>query len=383
MSFRFAPPPHAPALDALRAEVRDFLHQEMPGLSIAERAKSWHGFSPEFSRKVAARGWIGMTWPRDYGGGGRSMLERYVVIEEMLAAGAPVGAHWSGDRQSGPMLIRYATEAQRQDILPRVAAGECFFCIGMSEPNAGSDLAGITTRARRAADGWVVNGAKIWTTNAHRRHYMILLARTAPAGESRHAGMSQFLVDLTKPGITIRPIRNMAGEHHFNEVVFTDCHLAADALLGTEGEGWKQVTGELGYERSGPERFLTSYLLLQELVRRLGEDPSERARIALGRAVAHLSTLRRMSFSLAGALQAGENVTSDASLVKDLGGVFEQWIPEMARGIVEEEAVIGDEMEDSYSQALFQVMLHAPSFSIYGGTREILRGIIARNLGLR
>ncbi|MBG6120069.1 MULTISPECIES: acyl-CoA dehydrogenase family protein [unclassified Sphingobium] len=387
MSYRFALQDRSPALDALRLEVREFLAREMPAISVAEQARSWHSFDRDFSRKIGAQGWIGMTWPKEYGGHNRSLLERYTVIEELLAAGAPIGAHWTGDRQSGPMLMRYGTEEQKRTLIPRMVAGEIFFCIGMSEPNAGSDLAGIKTRAERVENGWKVNGQKIWTTYAHKRDYMIMLARTSEE-ESRHAGMSQFLVDLKGPGITVRPIMNMAGEENFNEVFFEDAILPADALLGEQGDGWHQVTSELGYERSGPERFLTAYILLRELVRVLGDNPSDRAKIVIGRLAATLSTLRAMSFSLAAMLASGDDVTAEASVVKDMGSVFEQSIPYLARDLIEVEAVRGEtgdnaDLMSRYIDALSVVMLHSPSFSIYGGTREILRGITARTLGLR
>lgn len=389
MSFRFDIPPRSAKLAGLRQEVRDFLSEAMRDIPAHEAARSWHSFDPTFSRKVAEKGWIGMTWPTRYGGHGRSLLERYVVIEEFLAAGAPIGAHWTGDRQSGPLLLRYGTEEQRMALLPQTAAGEIFFCIGMSEPDAGSDLANIKTRARKVDGGWCVNGSKIWTSNAHRRNYMILLCRTGTS-DDRHGGMSQFLVDLANPGITIRGIRNMANEHHFNEVVFTDCFIPDAALVGVAGEGWKQVTAELGFERSGPERFLTSYILLRELVRQLGPQAPERARIAVGRLLAHLVTLRSMSFALAAALETGRDIGSEASVVKSMGSEFEQSIPDVARDLLDIQALIPENAGDvfdadqqTYATVLHHVMLHAPSFSIYGGTREILRGIIARTLGLR
>ncbi|WP_374250613.1 acyl-CoA dehydrogenase family protein [Xanthobacter sp.] len=394
MSFRFDIPPNAQHLTDLRQEVRGFLAEAMRDIPAEEAARSWHSFDPAFSRKVAEKGWIGMTWPKQYGGHGRTVIERYVVIEEFLAAGAPIGAHWTGDRQSGPLLLRYGTEEQKMALLPATASGELFFCIGMSEPDAGSDLANIKTRARKVSDGWCVNGAKIWTSNAHRRNYMILLCRTG-SSEERHGGMSQFLVDLKSPGISIRGIRNMANEHHFNEVVFTDCFIPDSALVGVAGEGWKQVNAELGFERSGPERFLTSYILLRELVRQLGPDAPERARIAVGRLLAHLVTLRSMSFSLAAALEAGRDIASEASVVKSMGSEFEQSIPEIARDLVDLQALVPDDemgrispaaandTAQTYASVLHHVMLHAPSFSIYGGTREILRGIIAKTLGLR
>jgi len=376
MTFDFRLPPRSPELQQLRTEVRAFLRDNIADLSVSERAHTWHGFNAEFSRKVGARGWLGMTWPKRYGGQERSMLERYVVLEEMVSAGAPTGAHWTGDRQSGPLLLRYGTEQQREAILPRLVRGEIFFCIGMSEPDAGSDLANIRTRAVKTEGGWIVNGTKIWTSGAHQKHYMILLCRTRPAGDDRHAGMSQLLVDLSWPGIQIRPIPNLAGDHHFNEVVFTDCFMPDDALIGTEGNGWKQVMSELQFERSGPERFLSASVLLQELVRIARKSPSERATLALGRLGAHLATLRRMSFAVASALQEGQDVGVAASFVKDLGSVFEQSIPEIVRDLYDVDALDDEDMRDAFRY----VMLTSPSFSIYGGTREILRSIIGKSL---
>src|SRR5262249_4417433 len=171
-AFRFEPCTLPPDAAALRREVRGFLRDALRDVSPAIRARSWMGFSPEFSRRLGERGWIGMTWPRQHGGHERSALERWGVLEELLAAGAPGAAHWIADRQSGPLLLRYGTLTQ-QALLPRIARGECFFCIGMSEPDAGSDLASVRTRAVRTADGWRISGTKLWTTNAHRSHYMI------------------------------------------------------------------------------------------------------------------------------------------------------------------------------------------------------------------
>jgi alkylation response protein AidB-like acyl-CoA dehydrogenase len=380
--FAFPSSPPSPECEAFRAEVRAFLEEEMADRPPIDRAQSWNGVDPAFSRKLGRRGWLGLTWPKRYGGHERSALERYVLLEELLAAGAPVGAHWIAERQSGPNLLRYGSEQQKLAILPRIAAGECFFCIGMSEADTGSDLASVRTRAAHTDQGWRVNGAKLWTTNAHLCHYMILLCRTGPVDlERRHVGLSQFLVDLSLPGVTIRPIQNLAGEHHFNEVVFEDALLFNEAILGQEGEGWKQVTGELAYERSGPERFLSSFTLLVELVRALSPFPDERAKIAIGRLGAQLITLRRMSRSVAGMLQAGADPALEAAMVKDLGALVEQEIPEVARDLLTDGPHTDASRE--VAEVLAYTTLHAPSFSLRGGTREILRGIIARGLGLR
>ena len=384
-AFTFPPPPPSPQAEALRAEVRDFLKTELAHRKPVERAESWTGLDPAFSRAMGEKGWIGMTWPKEHGGHERPALERYVVLEEMLAAGAPVGLHWIADRQSGPLILRVGTEEQKK-ILPGIAAGETYVCIGMSEPNVGSDLASVQTRAAKAQDGYLVNGAKVWTSFAHMSRYMILFCRTGPAKPrqegDRHEGVSQFLVDLTNtPGVTVRPILALTGEHHFNEVVFQDAFLPEGALLGKEGDGWHQVTSELAFERSGPERFLSSFWLLVELIRALGPEPSDAAAAAIGRLTGHVMTLRRLSRSVAGMLQAGENPAQQAAMVKDLGAVLEQEIPEIARTLVEAEP--DRHSTQAFAATLAHTMMHAPSFSLRGGAREILRGIIARGLGLR
>jgi alkylation response protein AidB-like acyl-CoA dehydrogenase len=383
-AFGFPPPPPSPEAEALRGEVRAFLKTALADRKPLEKAESWTGTDAAFSREMGQRGWIGMTWPKQHGGHERSALERYVVLEEMLAGGAPVALHWIADRQSGPLILRVGTDEQKK-VLPRIAAGEAFFCIGMSEPDVGSDLASVRTRAAKVQGGYLVNGTKVWTSFAHLSHYMILFCRTGQARDAvadRHGGVSQFLVDLhNTQGITIRPILALTGEHHFNEVVFQDAFLPDTALLGREGDGWNQVTSELAFERSGPERFLSSFTLFVELVRALGPDPSDAAAIAIGRLTAHIMTLRRLSRSVAGMLQAGANPALQAALVKDLGALVEQEIPEIARQLVDAEP--DARSTEDFAAVLAHTMMHAPSFSLRGGAREILRGIIARGLGLR
>src|SRR5499426_872102 len=370
-----------PEAEELRGEVREFLRQTVGEGAPHKRERTWGGHDREFSLKVGARGWIGMLWPKRYGGHERSALERYVVLEEMLAAGAPVSAHWVADRQSGPLLLRFGTEEQRQRFLPRIACGELAFAIGMSEPDSGSDLASIRTRAEKAPGGYRVNGTKVWTSNVHASDYMIALFRTRVVPDKKHEGLSQFLVDTKTPGITIRPIIDLSGAHHFNEVVFQDAFVPEDMRVGEEGAGWKQVTNELAFERSGPERYLSSMALIVELIREVGQDPSERAAIAVGRLVAHMATLRQMSLSVAAMLQAGENPNLEAAVVKDVGTVFEQDVPEVAHALLGTEATLTG--GDDFRRVLAYLVQQAPSFSLRGGTREILRGIIARGLGLR
>jgi alkylation response protein AidB-like acyl-CoA dehydrogenase len=383
-SFRFDPIELPSEARQLRQEVREFLRQEAEaGTFVPGDGKG--SFSREFSRKVGARGWIGMTWPKKYGGHERSQLERYVVTEEMLAARAPTRAHSTADRQSGPVILRYGQEEIRQKILPRIAAGELCFCIGLSEPNSGSDVFAASTRATKTDGGWLVNGRKIWTSGAHHADYMIALLRTSPKTKENHRhGLTQFLVDMKTRGITTRPIINLTGGHDFNEVVFDDAFLPDSHLIGEVDMAWKQATDELAYERSGPDRWIETFPALVELVRRAGEEPSERLAEGIGREVAHLATLRRMSLSVAGMLQAGKTPSVEAAVVKDLGTNFEQALPDKVRLLA---PPAGDSEPDSndnrFEEALRYATLIAPKLTIQGGTREVLRGIIARGLGLR
>lgn len=368
--------------DALRHHVREFIadnkdHLPQPNSDFVT------GHDAEFSRKLGAKGWIGMTWPAQYGGSEKSNFARLVVTEELLAAGAPVSAHWIADRQSGPLLLRFGTEQQRQQYLPGIASGESYFSIGMSEPDTGSDLASVRTTATAEGDAYRINGTKIWTTDAHRNHYMICLVRTEPATENRHAGLSQIIVDLKNDGAQVRPIANMAGGEDFNEVVFDNVLVPKDRVVGEPGNGWAQVTSELAYERSGPERFLSAYRVFVELVRICGGEPTPEQSAAIGRIASHFMTLRRMSISVAGMLEQGKDVVVEAALVKELGNNFEKLLPEIARTVAPDLSLENPDAQRLFRQTFEETMLLSPSFTLRGGTREILRGVIARGLGLR
>lgn len=379
--FRFDSVQFPPEVERLRMEVREFLAEEKKAGGFEPVNNCWSCFDPEFSRKCGERGYIGMTWPKQYGGHERSELERYAVVEEMLAGGAPVGAHWIADRQSGPQILNHGTDQMREAILPEIAAGRCYFGIGMSEPDTGSDLASVKTRAERDGDGWRINGSKIWTSNAHRAHYLIALVRTQAPSENRHAGLTQFLIDMSRPGVEVRPIYNLYGGHDFNQVFFEDYHVPDDARVGAEGQGWKMVTGELALERGGPDRYLSDFPLLLQTLRELRRDSDARSEIAIGRLVSHLATLRRMSTSIAGMMERRESPELEAALVKDMGTTFEREVPEVVRLLATTEP--DADSPDTYQRALAQTILAAPSFTLRGGTREILRGIIARGLRLR
>jgi Acyl-CoA dehydrogenase, middle domain/Acyl-CoA dehydrogenase, N-terminal domain len=365
-------------LGALRADVRALVAAHEGSWDPVRRANSWMVNDPAFSRALGAAGYLGMIWPKAYGGHERHPLERYIVLEELLAAGAPVGSHWIADRQTGPLLLRYGTEAQREKYLQGMARGKVFACIGLSEPGAGSDLASVRTSARRTDKGWVVNGQKVWTSGAHSAHAMLALLRTTE-GSERQVGLSQLMIDLDTPGITIRPIIDLTGDHHFNEVFFDDVLVPLDALVGQEGNGWAQATAELALERSGPERYLSSHALLVELIEQLGPNPNEPIRSVIGNATADLWVLRQMSMSVAAKLAGGEDPNVEAAVIKDLGNSYEQELPRAIQAALDLD-LLGN---TALARILLVLLQSAPSFSLRGGTREILRGIIARGLGLR
>ena len=375
-----------PELVSLRTSVREFLNADRAAHGWEPAVDSWLcGADPDFSARLGDAGFLGLTIPKRYGGHELGHLHRYVVTEELLLAGAPVAAHWFADRQVAPGLLTYGTEEQRERILPRIAAGRFYSAIGMSEPQAGSDLAATATRAARTDGGWTLNGRKVWTSGAHLAHQVVVLARTSPLDpDHRHAGFSQFLMPTDADGVTIEPIVTMDGEHHFNETAFTDVFVSDADVLGEIGDGWHQVTAELSFERSGPERILSTAPLLLGLLQALSRQAADqgvddRTAAEVGDLVARLISLRQLSVSVAHALSAGESAANQAALVKDLGTRFEQESVDLAADLMDYVVPA-----DNRLRALLAASrLHSPMFTLRGGTNEVLRGVIARGMGLR
>lgn len=365
---------------AFRVEVRTFLQQHLKTGTFRTKCDSWlSGSDPAFSKLIATQGWIGMTWPKPYGGAERSTIERYILTEEFLAAGAPVAAHWFADRQTGPLLLRFGTEEQRQFFLPKIIQGDCFFAIGLSEPNSGSDLASVRTKAEKVDGGWLVNGAKTWTSNAHDAHYMVTLVRTAPYDEQhKHKGLSQLIIDLHAPGVTITPIPYLTGERHFNDVFFDNVFVPDNMVVGTLGNGWSQGLAELAFERSGPERILSTFPLLNELITELKKANDIVGLATASKLLAEMWSLRNLSLGVAQVLEEGGEVAIPAALVKSIGTKFEQKIPEIARLLVR--AYPSLQAERAFDRYMAQAILHAPGFTIRGGTSEVLYGIVAKGV---
>lgn len=358
--------------------VRATLARDLEERTFVPACDAWMtGHSPEYSRLLGERGWIGMTWPVEHGGRAATAVERYVVTEELLAVGAPVAAHWAGDRQVGPSLLRFGSREQQRGHLRAITEGRSYWAIGLSEPDAGSDLAAVRTKAVERGDGgFEIVGSKVWTSHAHRSHHSIVLCRTAPQEpDSRHHGLTQFIVDLPSDGITVRPIATVNGHDDFCEVFFDHVAIGRDRLVGRIGNGWAQVTAELAFERSGPERFMSVFPLFAALVRQMPEGDSA-ARLAVGALLSSLASLRMLSAGIARKLDNGEAPELEAALVKDLGTQFENATIEAAR-LCLRGAAPGDEL----GRLLAESVLESPSFTLRGGTTEILRSIVAKGLG--
>lgn len=377
---RLVPPAAVDAAStaALRAEVREFLAEQLAAGAYTPAVDAWlTGWDEDFTRALAAQGYLGMTVPVEYGGHGRSFIERFAVTEELLAAGAPVAAHWIADRQIVPSLLKYGTEAQKKKFLARITRGECYFGIGMSEPDSGSDLASVRTKAVQVDGGWALSGTKVWTSGAHRAHSFIALARTAPVDpQNRHAGLSQFIVDLRGPGVDIRPVVSMNGAHHFNEVILDGAFVPDDMVFGEIGQGWRQVTSELAFERSGPERFLSTFVLLSACSERMAARQVSRD-ADVGRLTARIAALHQMSTAVAGALERREPADVPAAVVKVLGTTTEGDIADFA------DTITDGTTDPAFAQLVSNAVDQRPGFTLRGGTNEVLRGVIARGLGLR
>jgi alkylation response protein AidB-like acyl-CoA dehydrogenase len=372
----------------LRADVRQFLAEELPKSSFLPALGMNAAKDPAFSAKVGARGWLGMALPSAYGGHQRSAVDRFIVTEELLRWGAPVGHHWVADRQSGPVIAKFGTEAQKQRFLPGISRGELSFCIGMSEPNSGSDLASLTTRATRDGDGWVLNGRKIWTTGADRHDWIIVLCRTTPIDQvgDKRQGLSQLIVDLRSPGVTATPIPFIDGSADFCDVTFDDVFVPDELVLGSIGAGWTQNTSELAYERGGPDRWLSTYLLVEELLRCHQPKPSASASAQvsddladlLGEAVANYWVLHQLSLSVARSIDAGGAPAVESALVKEMGTRFEQDVVTAVAAFVDQPPSSAD--PSVFGRLLMAATLTSPSFTIRGGTNEILRSVAAKGL---
>lgn len=354
--------------EILRAEAQAVAREAVQCFGRAN--DSWiNGWSTEFAEELGKRGWIGLTWPEEFGGGGRPAIDRLIIGEELIKAGAPIGSMWFADRQMGPTLIAYGRPDQQAEYLPNILAGRSSWCIGMSEPNAGSDLASLKTQAVRDGDEWVINGQKIWTSFGEVADYCYLICRTSTDGPP-HAGISEIIVPMNTPGIEVRPIEDMTTNRHFCEVFYTDVRVPVENLVGIEGNAFKQTMRQLEHERGGIDRLVSNYALyVMARDRADTTDPRVRQRIArlesmyrIGRILVIREVLQQApaGFSAATKCFCTEHEWEVAQFVAETFGA---------------QATLWDEMT--------QGLTYAPGYTIMGGTSDVMRNILGeRVLGL-
>ncbi len=358
----------SPELLALQAEAEEVARQAVATYGVHDDA--WiNGYSREFSRELGARGWIGMTWPTQWGGGGRTVLERFVVTEALIRAGAPIAASWFADRQMGPTLLAYGTDDQKREFLPGILAGEAGWCIGMSEPNSGSDLASLTTRAVRDGDTWIVTGQKIWTSFGETADYCYLICRTSTEGPP-HAGISELIVPLDSPGITVNAITDMTTNRHFCEVFYDEVRVPAANLVGAEGGSWKQTMRQLEHERGGIDRLVSNYALYLDARDRADTtNPlvrQEIARLESAYAIGRLLVLREVM---------GQAPKSFSAATKAYCTEHEQRVAEFVARTCGADTMLWGRRA--------RTICYGPAYTIMGGTSNVLRNIIGeRVLGL-
>jgi alkylation response protein AidB-like acyl-CoA dehydrogenase len=338
------------------------------GLDVRE--DSWIvGYDPAVSRQLGQRGWLGMTWPEQYGGHERSPIERFIVTEALISRGAPIAASWFTDRQMGPSLLAYGTEEQKQRFLPAMVRGEANWCIGMSEPDNGSDLAHLRTKARRDGDEFVVDGTKVWTSFAATADWMYLICRTDPDAPA-HKGLSELVVDMRSPGIEVSPIEDMTGNRHFCQVTLDGVRVPAANLVGTENGSWGQTMRQLEHERGGIDRLVANRALFLDAVARADtDDPlvrQEIARLEGEYRIGRLLVIREVLGQAPGGFSAA---------TKTFGTEHEQRVAAFASRVLGPEATLWNR----WSRAL----CYAPAYTIMGGTANVLRTILGdRVLGL-
>ena len=367
----------SPELLALAEEARQVGREAAEGRWFHE--DSWIAQTDrQFAKELAARGWLGMTWPQEWGGGGRSALERFVVFEELITEGAPIAGSWFADRQMGPTLLQYGTDEQRQRWLPGIIAGESMWCIGMSEPDAGSDVASLRTNAVREGDDWIVNGQKIWNSGGAESEWCYLVARTDPDAP-KHKGLSEFIVDMTSPGITVKPIRDMTDDEHFCEIYFDDVRVPAANLVGELNGSFGQLMRQMEHERGGIDRLVSNKrLYLDCLAVADTDDPLVRQEVAgietayrIGRLLVLRETLQQAPRGFSAA-------------TKTFGTEFEIRVADFCARVLGAGATIDDPGEEHrLRRRVARNICYAPGYTIMGGTTQILRNILGeRVLGL-
>lgn len=378
--------------EEFREEVRSFLEEELRQGSFQPSCDAWiQGYSLEFTRKIAQRGWIGMTWPEKYGGQGRSHIDRLIMTEEILRYGAPAACHWFADRQIGSSILRYGTEEQKKEYLPRIIRGEAYIGLGMSEPEAGSDLASLQTRAVKDGDVYIVDGQKTWTSCGKFMNYIYLVARTDPM-VPKHRGISEFVVDVSLPGVSISPIIDITNSEAWADVFFDGVRVPRQCLIGEENNGFYQILNQIDYERGGLERLMGNYALFDAIIRyaretrrngkALSEDTLVRHKLA--QLQVEFEVGRLLCYRVALVIDRGRSPNVEAAMSKTYSTTFEQHLASTAMEIL---GLYGQLLPDSVRVPIRGLAPHSylasKGYSLQAGTSEILKNIIAgRGLSL-
>jgi len=378
--------------EKFRQEVRDFLEGEIKQGLWQPTCDAWiMAFDPEFTKRVAERGWIGLMWPKEHGGQGRSFIDRLILTEEMLRYGAPGGCHWFADRQIGGAIVHYGTEEQKKELLPMILRGEAYVGLGMSEPEAGSDLASLKTRATEDGDDYIIDGQKVWTSGGSHMNWIYLVARTDPDA-AKHRGISEFFFETSLSGIDVQPIVDMTGGVHFNEVFFENVRIPKTCLIGQENRGFYQILNQLDYERSGMERLMANYVLFDGLIKYtketkqngkpLAEDPVIRSRLA--QLKIELEVGRLFMYRVAVVMDEGNAPNWESSMSKAYGTAFQQRMASTAMEILGLYGQLSPESKWVPVHGMaYHSYLSSKGYSLQAGSSEVLKNILAqRKLGL-
>ena len=375
-----------------RQEVRDFLEEELRQGSFKPRCDAWiMAYDPEFTKRVAQKGWIGLTWPKEYGGQGRSFIDRLILTEEMLRYGAPAACHWFADRQIGGSLLAFGTEEQKREILPKIIRGEAYVGLGMSEPEAGSDLASLKMQAVEDGDDYIINGQKTWTSGGSHMNWIYLVVRTDPEAP-KHRGISEFIVETTLPGITIHPIIDITGSEAWNEVFFDGVRIPKKYLIGEKNRGFYQILEQLDYERSGMERLMGNYPLFDAIIQFAKETKRNGKPLCQDSLIRHkLAQLqiefeigRLLIYRVALVMDEGRAPNWESAMAKAYGTAFEQYLASTAIEILGLYGQLSPESKRVPVQGMaYHSYLSSKGYSLQAGTSEILKNILAlRKLGL-
>ena len=378
--------------EKFRKEIRDFLEGEKKQGLWEPSIDSWiMAYDPEFTKRVAAKGWIGLTWPKEYGGQGRCAFDRLILTEEMLRYGAPAACHWFADRQIGGSVLKLGTEQQKRELLPKIMRGEMYVGLGMSEPEAGCDLASLKTQATKKDDHYVINGQKTWTSGGKHMNYLYLLARTDPS-VAKHQGLSEFIIPKDLPGITTSPIIDITGNEAWNEVFFENVHVPKECLIGKENNGWRQVMEQLAYERSGMERVMANYPVFEGIIQFAKETKRDGKPLCQDSVIRNKLAQLKIEFDIgrlfmyrvALVIDEGRAPEWEAAMSKAFATTFEQRLANTALEILGPYGQLAPHSKWTKLNGMaYHSYLSSKGYSLQAGTTEVLKNILAlRKLGL-